>query len=373
MRIGFDYRLGGVEHAGLGRYSQELLFGLLKNCHDLEITVFYKAGQEQAEDVERLKEYKQVSLVPVSARHYSVSEQTIFLHTLKKHPVGLVHFPNFNIPYFYHKPYVVTIHDVVHHKLSGHKKSTYLHFLAYKKIIERAAQKSQAIITVSEQSKLDISKMLRVPEEKIKVIYEAASLVPVSENVVAEVKKRYLLHKPYFLFVGTLERKKNLVTLARGFNLFLEKTKLDMDLVVAGKPDKHYPDVKHHILDIPHKDRIVLTGFVTDEEIAALYQGAHAYVSASPFEGFGLPGVEAMSFGIPLIVANTPVYNEVYDNAALYFDYNNIEDIADQLALLASDTKFHVEQQQKSLARSKFFDWDTTAKQTYEVYKKILL
>ncbi len=368
MRIGFDLRMGGSLHAGIGRYAFALLVHMLKQGEQNEFIVFYKPDAISQDDLQVLRAFPHATLVKTAARHYSFAEQTFFLRLLNKHQLDLVHFPNFNVPIWYKKPFVVTIHDVVHHKISGHKLSRYWKFLAYKKIIETAAQKSTRIITVSEASKKDIAETLKVPLQKISVIYEGTTLQPVEDAHVQRVLRAYMLTRPYFLFVGTLERKKNVVQLVRGFEAFLSQYHLDMDLVIAGKPDPHYPDIKFQAMDIVHKNRLVFTDYISDADLTALYQGAYAYANASLHEGFGLPGVEAMRFGLPLAVSNIEVFNEIYDNAALYFDPQDPDDMAEKFYLLAKDTQFHQQMQQKSLARSQYFDWDISAKETLELY-----
>jgi glycosyltransferase involved in cell wall biosynthesis len=312
-------------------------------------------------------------LIPVNIRHYSLREQLKFHQILDKYNLDLVHFPNFNVPVFYNKPFVVTIHDMVHHKISGAKKSRYVHFLAYKKVIENAAKKSRAVITVSEASKKDIVKILNVVPRKVEVIYEAGFLnKEISEQTVNKIKARYFLQRPYMLFVGVLERKKNVVNLTRGFDDFLKQSKLDMDLVVVGKSDPHYPDIKYEAMDIKHKERLVFTGAVSDEELSALYKGAYAFVNASLHEGFGLPGVEALNFGLPLAVSNTEVFNEVYDNAAVYFNPLDPADIAVKLELLAQDQQFYQTLSKKSFERAQKFNWEKTAEQTLKVYNECI-
>ena len=118
-----------------------------------------------------------------------------------------------------------------------------------------------------------------------------------------------------------------------------------------------------------HADHIVFTGYLRDEDLSALFQGAHAYASASLNEGFGLPGVEAMHFGLPLAVANTSVFNEIYDDAAVYFDPNDPDDIAEKLRLLAQDRQFYEHRQEKAAQRALFFDWDTAARETLALLK----
>jgi glycosyltransferase involved in cell wall biosynthesis len=198
-------------------------------------------------------------------------------------------------------------------------------------------------------------------------VYEAGTLKDQSEGLVEKVKKQFLLHRPYFLFVGTLERKKNIAALAQGFDKLLDANKLGVDLVFAGKADRHYPEEKFKALAIKHRDHLVFTGYIDDEVLAALYQGAHAYVNASVHEGFGLPGVEAMRFGIPLAVANSPVFNEVYDDAAVYFNPQDAGDIAEKLRLLASDQQFYEQQQEKAIARGRLFSWERAARETLKI------
>lgn len=373
MRVGIDMRMLGNRHGGIGRYVFELFRHMLAQDKEHTYHIFFNSFNTDRADIEHFSRFPNAVLVPVNARHYSLLEQTKFLWMLNKRKLDLVHFPNFNVPLLYKRPYVVTIHDMVHHKIGGAKKSHFLHFQVYKKVIENAARRSSKIITVSEYSKKDIASYLRVPESKIQAIYEGPSLhTEVGETEVARVRENFLLHRPYLLFVGVLERKKNIVNLTRGFDAFLRKYQLDVDLVIAGKADPHYPDIKHKALDIKHKDRVVFTGYVDDAELAALYRGAHGFVSASLHEGFGLPGVEAMQFGLPLVVSNTPVFNEIYETAAIYFNPLDVNDIAEKMYILVHDSQFYEQQRQKSLDRGRLFNWDRTAEQTLSVYKETL-
>ena len=372
MNIGIDARMIGTKHGGIGRYVLELVKNLIATDKQNQYFLF-TSDENLAQNLPILPaDANRIKFITCKIRHYSLAEQLSFYRLLNKYPLDLVHFPNFNVPLKYDKPFVVTIHDMVHHKISGHKKSHFLHFLAYKKIISSAAVRAKKIITVSEASKKDIMQYLAVPSEKILVTYEGASLnTDVSEKMVAEVKKRYLLSKPYFLFVGVLERKKNVVNLTRGFDQFLIKHKINMDMVIVGKQDPHYPEIKHHALDIKYADHLVFTGAVDDQELSALYKGAYAFCSASLHEGFGLPGVEALAFGLPLLVSNTPVFNEIYDDAAIYFNPLDPSDIGEKMNILAGDSQFYQRIQEKSFARSQNFSWQKMAEETLGVYKSI--
>jgi len=364
----------GTAHGGIGRYVKELVLALLRRNAGYEYVLFYNRELKNDPCFQSLLASKNCQLVEVNIRHYSFREQWHFYRILEKYSLQLVHFPNFNVPLAYNKPFVVTIHDVVHHKISGTKKSRFLHFLAYKKVIQHAAVQAKRIITVSDYSKRDIAKLLQVPETKISAVYEGANLsTEIFEKQVEAVKDRFFLRRPYLLFVGVMERKKNLVGLARGFDVFVKKYKQDMDLVIVGKADPHYPEIRHKVLDIKNHDRIVLTDFVPDSDLSALYRGAYAFVSASLHEGFGLPGVEAMRFGLPLAVSNTEVFNEVYDNAAIYFNPVDPDDIAEKLQLLARDSGFRQKISENSFSRSSLFSWAKTASETEEIYKHALM
>ena len=375
MRIGFDFRMGGSVNAGIGRYSFEVLSYMLKQNSlenpENEFYVFYHKQNNNSADLTVLKKLG-AKLVETKIRHYSFGEQLQLPRILNKYSLDLVHFPNFNVPLLYRKPYVVTIHDMVHHKISGHKKSRIWKFYAYKYLIQKAAERAETIITVTEAAKDEIVKYLGVAPEKIAVTYEAPATHDLPKVDVAKTKEKFLLSRPYFLFVGAMERKKNIPMLAKAFDLFLTKYKFDMDLVIAGKVDPHYPEVKDQILEIAHRNRVVLTGYVEDEDQAALYQGAYAFITASLHEGFGIPGLEAMRYGLPVLASNTAVFNEVYDNGAIYFDPLNPEDIAEHMQLVAQDTQFHAQMQEKSIARVQYFDWSLTAKKTLAVYYKVM-
>ncbi len=373
MNIGLDLRLFGTEHGGIGRYCAELFPKILKLDSKNSYFLFVNERQLETTELNWVKPASNAKIVPTKFRHYSFGEQLGFLRQLNKYNLDLVHFPNFNFPIFYKRPFVVTIHDLVHHKTGGAKKSPFLPSPASKEVIAEAALNSKAIITVSESSKLDIVKLLNAAPEKVNVIYEAASLNDELNDAEAEkIRQNYLLNKPYFLFVGVLERKKNLVNLTRGFDYFLQKYKVNMDLVIVGKVDRHYPEIKHKAMDIKNHDRLVFTGAVDDRELVALYKGASAFVSASLHEGFGLPGVEALSFGLPLLVSDIPVFNEIYDDAGVYFNPLNPSDIGEKMHLLLRDGQFYKQAQDKSLRRADLFDWQTAAEATLNLYQQCL-
>lgn len=368
MRIGIDFRMAGVQNGGLGRYVLELTKAILKSDSTNEYFLFCR----EPEAAGPFTSLPNVRLIKADFRHYSFSEQIFFPRLLNRFALDLVHFPNFNVPIAYKRPFVVTIHDLIHHKIGGVKKTNLLHFWAYKEVISRAARAAKAVITVSQQSKKDIQKELSIPAEKISVIYEGVSLLSnVADKEISRAKARYFLDKPYFIFVGVLQRNKNLPALVEGFALFQQKYGQPFHLVIAGKSDPHYPEIKARCLLSPSANDLVFTGSISDDDLKALYAGARAFVSASVLEGFGLPGLEAAAFGVPLAVSNLPVFNEIYEDAAIYFDPGSVEEISQCLKLLAFDEKFHGQVSRSALKRASFFSWEKCAKETLEVYKSL--
>lgn len=369
MNIGLDLRMAGEEY-GIGRYSFELAQRIISldqnNNYFLFVRdegKFKKAGFDQKSNV---------TIVKADFRHYSFDEQFHFPRLIDKYNLDLMHFLNFNVPLSYRKPFVVTIHDMVHHRLPGNKRSRFLHRLAYKLIMRNAVMKADQIVTVSNFSKSEILSFYKVDPKKITVIYEAATPVPITDSDVASAKQRFVITKPYIIFVGVMERKKNVPALTRAFDILKEKYQLNIQLVLAGKEDFHYPEVLEQAASIKYRKDLIVTGVISDKDKYALYKGAEAFVSASIHEGFGLPGVEAMSLGVPLIVANTEVFNEVYDNGAIYFDPQNPENIAQTIHLLLNDSKYKQLISNNAYLRSQFFSWESAAKETISVYHDVM-
>lgn len=374
MRIGIDFRLAGTKHGGIGRYILEVVKQFLTMNFSDELFIFYHAeAQTLVEELQAFAPHnRQVKWIPVNIRHYSVAEQLILPRILNKYRLDIMHFPNFNVPVQYKGKFIVTIHDLIHHKLGGVKKSNWLHFRAYKYIMKHAVMASQKIITVSHASKADIVNEYAVPANKVQVIYEAP--FPPQEftsEQASELKQRYLMDNPYFLFVGVKQRNKNLPKLCEAFNLFIQHTQLKFDLVMAGKKDSHYPEISQACLKVC-KNQLIFIEHFTDVDLEILYQNAFAFVSASGFEGFGLPGLEAMSRGLPLAVSNLPVFNEIYENGAIYFDPENIFEMAECFKILANDLPYYNQIREVGLKRAKQFSWQKCAEETWKQYENIL-
>ncbi len=368
-KIGIDAR--SYNWTGIGRYLRNLVRELVVLDTKNEYTLFLdKEGYESFQTPnERIK--KVLADIP----HYSLSEQIKLPRFLKKEKFDLVHFPHFNMPLTYKDPFVVTIHDLTLSFFPGQKMTSLAHRVAYQSTIRHACKKAKHIIAVSKNTKKDLQQLLKISDEKISVIYEAVESdrynTQVAPAKIEEVKKKYNIRKPYLMYIGVWRNHKNILGMLSGFAKILERG-LDYQLVMTGKPDPHYPEVMQKIKELGIEKNVVLAGFVPEEELPVFLQGCDLFVFPSFYEGFGLPPLEAMATGCPVVASNTSCMPEILGDAAEYFDPYEPEDIARALEKVLRNRALSEELRRKGLERVKRFSWQAMAKSTLEVYKKVL-
>ena len=322
-------------------------------------------------------------IIKTETPYYSFAEQTRFVGELKSLKLDLMHFPSFNVPIFYPGKFVVTIHDIIHHLYPGKKKSRWFHRLAYRLVINSAVRRASKIITVSKATRDDILKTFNIhnsppsgdlPEgDKIQVIYEGVGdkyWEKMSNDKIRIATIKYGITKPYILFVGVWRQYKNLERLARAFDILKERHRLDYQLVMAGKIDPFYPEIKKAVLGIKYSYDIKALGHVPDEDLPALYQGASVFVLPSLLEGFGLIGVEAQASGVPVAASDIPVLREVLGEGAVYFDAQNPNAMANIIEKILRDSDLESRLVEQGLRNAKKYDWSKTAMETLEIYKK---
>lgn len=217
--------------------------------------------------------------------------------------------------------------------------------------------------------------MLGVPPIKISVIYEAADelFVPLPVKATrAEVMQKYHLPESFILFVGTIEPRKNVDGLIRAFHHLRSKYGVnDTALVIAGGKGWLYNETIDLIRQLKLEQSVFLVGRVVDEDLHKLYVSARCHVHAAHYEGFGLPPLEAMACGTPTIVSNVSSLPEVVGDAALLVDPSNWEEIAVAIHRLLTDDQLHAELCEKGLQRARYFNWESAARRTLEVYRLV--
>lgn len=312
--------------------------------------------------------------VLVDAPHYSLKEQTKFLKILNEQNLDLMHFTHFNAPIRYRKPFIVTIHDLTHTLFPGRKMTSLPYRLAYRAVVKNAVRKAKIVIAVSNNTKEDLIKILKVPEEKIKVIYEGANeefrqLTDAEKETSAKIlNEKYGIAQPFFLYTGVHRYHKNLTRLIKAFK-FISNKYPDLKLVITGKPDPLYPEAEQEVADQNLEEKVVFTGLITENELIALYNLAEIYIFPSLYEGFGLPILEAFACGAPVCASNISSIPEVAgkDNAIFFNPYDE-KDIAEKTLSIFENSARRNKLIQNGLIRIKNFSWKKMAKEILEVY-----
>lgn len=367
MRIGVDARLMQHQPAGITRYTRHLLQELAKlNQHDEFIT--FQHRRHRTPLIEQANFRRATLYAPVHTR----IEQWLTPLELIRFSLDLFHSTDFIPPLYTTVPTVITVHDLAF--------LHWPHFLtkdsaAYYGQIDRAVRHAKHIIVPSESTKQDLTAMLGVPPIKISVIYEAADErfvpLPLAETR-AEVRQKYHLPETFILFVGTIEPRKNVDGLIRAFHHLRSKYGVnDTALVIAGGKGWLYDETLKLIRQLELEQSVVFAGRVMDDDLHKLYVAARCHVHAAHYEGFGLPPLEAMACGTPTIVSNVSSLPEVVGDAALMVDPSNWEEIAVAMHRLLSDDQLHAEMREKGLQRARYFNWETSARRTMEVYRLV--
>jgi glycosyltransferase involved in cell wall biosynthesis len=282
------------------------------------------------------------------------------------------HFTNSIAPLQAPCPIVITLHDMslfVHARLHPLKSR-----LAVRPIVPLVARRAAAIITVSQHAKREIVAGLRVAPEKVHVIYEAAAPQYQAIADAAEldrVRRRYRLQKPFVLYVGTIEPRKNLARLVQAFAQ-TQRQNPELELILAGQLGWQYGSLLKTIEELQLGSAIRRLGYVPDEDLPALYNLARVLAFPSLYEGFGLPVVEAMACGTPVLTSNGSSLVEIAAGAACLVDPREERAIADGLLRLSLDDDWHSELRAAGLARAAEFSWRQAAEETVRVYDAVM-
>jgi len=268
-------------------------------------------------------------------------------------------------------PTVLTVHDLIFRRLPEHHKSLNRWYL--NAALPLYCRRATHIIAISQCTRRDLIASYQIDPEKISVIHEAADprFEPQPPERVAAVRQRYDLPERYLLFVGTIEPRKNLTRLLHVFER-LHREKLTDALVIVGKRGWLYDDFFAELERSPAGERVILPGYVPDEDLPAVYAGAQALAFPSLFEGFGLPAVEAMATGTPVACSGTSSLPEVVGGAALTFDPTSEEAIGSALRRLLTEPGLRRELAERGLERAARFSWDRVAAETEAVYDHVL-
>lgn len=258
-------------------------------------------------------------------------------------------------------PQCVVVHDLGFlHFPEGYKKS---HLLYYNRFTPKFIHKAKTVATVSQFSKADIMKQYKTAPEKIIVAYNGIkeSFVPLSFDEQTAIKEKYTGGTEFFLCTGAIQPRKNLVLLLKAFSVFKRRMKSSMKLVLAGRMAWKNDAFLALLKTYKYKDDVVLTGYLEEAELACLTAAAYAAVYPSFFEGFGVPVLEAMKCGVPVLTSKDSAMQEISEGAALYFDPANVDDIADKLMFIYKAEGERTVLIEKGKEVAKQYTWQRTA------------
>jgi glycosyltransferase involved in cell wall biosynthesis len=370
MLLGFDATTIRGNKTGVGYYSARLLERLT--------TV---GGDDNPIDEILVLSNREFDLAP-APRSRLVEEgrfplravwmQAVLPLVLERIRPDLCHFTNFLGPYFTRVPYVVTFHDMTLELLpSCH---TWKKRLLTRTLSPSIARGARLIITPSESAKRDLSRLFGIPEEKIRAIPHApdGQFRPRrDEESIARIEKRYGIRRPYVLYVGTLEPRKNLMRAVTAFSRVASRYK-EHSFYLAGELGWRSKDLLRTLGEIPTGDRVVRLGYVAEEDLAALYSNADLFLYPSLYEGFGFPVIEAMACGTPVVTSSTSSLAEIGEGASLLVDPGDTGAIADAIEGLLADETERERLRLAGLRRAGSFSWERSTRETLQVYEEAL-
>lgn len=371
-RIGIDARMLGPQQTGIGAYIQQLITRIPAIDPGSHYVFFLREPFFSSWSTT----YPNVSVVHAPERWYTLAEQTTFVARLMRARLDVVHFPNFNVPLLYPRPFIVTIHDITPKFFHGHRMTSATRRMAFDTIFSHGITNASRVIAVSEHTKRDILMYFRKKTEDITVIYNGVDerfFARENCGTLSEVRARFGITKPYILYSGVWRNHKNIVGLVEAFHLLREQHGVDCQLVLGGTEHEWYPDARRTWERTGVGSHIIRTGFLDDDDLRMLYSHATAYVLPSFYEGFGLTGLEAMALGTPVAAARTTALPEVYGDAAHYFDPHEPADIARALSELMSDHMLRSTLIARGHERARRYSWDTCAHHTRDLYHSLLL
>lgn len=378
-RLGIDCRLAGSEHAGIGRYCENLIRESIKinQEKDLFHLVLFFRNLNQAKEVlgedfyKKCKKYH-LTIKLVNIRHYSLKEQFCLPKIYRRAKLDLLHVPHFNIPIFYRRNLVITIHDLLWHQQKGMQVTTlkplayYAKYLAYLIVVKQAIKQAKFILVPAQTIKNTVSKYYRQSQEKIIVTREGiAEAYQKNLNLVSPknlAKKRI---KKQLVYTGSLYPHKNIVLVIKALRKLPK-----YELLVVGSRNVFQTQVRKMVARYKVKKQVKFLGYVPDQKLIKLYQESMALVQPSLSEGFGLTGIEAMASGTAVLASDIPIFHEIYQDQAFYFNPKDTESFLSALEKVEFAKREEIIR--KNLAFAKKYRWQDLAELSCRVYLTVL-
>lgn len=362
MRIGIDCRLSGSAHAGIGRYIDNLI-KRLPVSHPEITWVYFVANSSQATAVEH---FRNVEIILTPIAHYSLSEQLRLPRMLAQAKLDLLHVPHFNVPMLYRGKVVVTIHDLLWHEYKGSHVTTlsplkyWLKYAFYKLVVGQAVKKATVIYVPAETVKKTVLKYYPKAKTKIMVTKEG-----IDEAFAHKSLTRLQTPSKNLVYVGSLYPHKNLQLVIKALPQLPDYT-----LILIGARNIFQDNIRKTITKEGVEQQVVFKGYVPDHELETIFSNTQALVQPSLSEGFGLTGIEAMAMGVPVLASNIPIFQEIYQDGAIFFDPHSVASFVKAVSKLEQPEAARVVAKGRKVALR--YSWDSMVIQTVTGYQQVI-
>jgi glycosyltransferase involved in cell wall biosynthesis len=367
MRVAIDARK--LHDFGIGTYIRNLLRHLARIDDRNEYVLLCQ--RDDLEIAGTLGPNFRAVLEP--SPNYSVREQYHVPLVLRREKPDVYHAPHYVLPPAVSCSSVVTIHDCIHLMFPQYLPSRMAYAYA-RSVMWAAARRAQLIITVSEASKRDILHFFKVPPEKVVVVHNAIDerfLVPPPDIELARVRERYQLQHGFILYAGNIKPHKNLVRLIEAFSQIRQGPFQELKLLIIGDQISKLPALRRAVHQLKLHKHVRFLGYIPDETLAVLYRSAEVFVFPSLYEGFGLPPLEAMASGTPVVTSNTSSMPEVTGGAAVLVDPYDVGSIVDGVRRVLTDPSLAAELRRKGPLRAREFSWARSVAKTRDLYEAV--
>lgn len=371
MNIGYDAKRVFYNRSGLGNYGRNIINALSTTYYDLGLILYapIKKNPIITYDAQQIK-----TIYPNSAFHKKFGSlwRTFYLgRQIKKDNLDLFHGLSNELPHNIQKreiKTIVTIHDLIFLRYPQLYKA--IDRYIYNKKFKYACHAANKIIAISKQTKDDIVEFYKIERDKIEVVYQGCNPIfynKITKEQIVEIRKIYQLPSEFMLTVGTIEKRKNLLTIVKA----IREGNIDIPLVVVGKPTKYLDKVKEYIAQY-NINKVHILNYINLEDLPGLYQLATLFIYPSVFEGFGIPVLEALNSGVPVISTNYGCFIEAGGKAAQYVNPEDSEEMADKIKEILTDSNLQKRMVEAGYEHAKKFREEIIAKDLLNVYKKVV-
>ncbi len=369
-QIGLDISCISRSKAGVGCYTRSLIRKLSEIDKDGVYAFFsYKERRSGRKKTVKARMFHKV----YGALRHTIWEQLLLPLNLFIRGIDLIHSPAYVTPMMKSCPTIITVHDMAYLLYPDKFVKAYRLYLKF--WVPLSVKRADIVVTDSIQSKRDIVKLLKVPEEKVEVIYLGVSELfrPVSDDEKLDaIRRKYNLPQEFILYVGTIEPRKNIIELIYAYGEFKKKVGDTVKIVIGGKMGWLYDNIFEAIEGLGLKEDVIFTGYIADEDLPLVYNAAKVFVYPSLYEGFGLPPLEAMACGVPVVTSNTSSLPELVNGAGIMVNPDNPHELAEAIYNVLTNEELRKKMIKRGLEKAKKFTWEKTAKKTLEVYEKVL-